>query len=125
MKKILLFKNYINRFIKHPLFSGGMIMVGGNMFVSVINYAYHLIMGRTLGPVNYGILASIYSILYLISVVPSSASISIIKFVSSAKSDVETYSIYRSLSNFVFYLAIILSSIFIFISPSIAKFLHI
>jgi len=125
MKNILFIKNSISKFIKHPLFLGGMVMVGGNMIVSVINYAYHLIMGRTLGPVNYGILASVYSILYLISVVPTSASVSIIKFVSSAKSDSETYSIYRSLSNFVFYLAIILSLIFIFLSPSIAKFLHI
>lgn len=95
------------------------------MAVNVINYGYHLIMGRVLGPVNYGVLASIYSILYLISVVPSSAGISIVKFISSAKSDGETYSIYKSLSRFVFYLASILSLVFIVSSPFIAKFLHI
>lgn len=95
------------------------------MVINVINYSYHLIMGRVLGPVDYGVLASIYSMLYLISVVPSSASISIIKFVSSAMSDGETYSIFKSLSRFVFYLALILSFAFIVLSPFVAKFLHI
>lgn len=95
------------------------------MVVNVINYGYHLIMGRALGPVNYGVLASIYSLLYLISVVPSSASISIVKFISSAESDGETYSIFKSLSRFVFYLASVLSLVFFVLSPFIARFLNI
>lgn len=95
------------------------------MVVNVINYAYHLIMGRVLGPVNYGVLASIFSILYLISVIPSSASISIVKFISSAKGDGEIYSIYNSLARFVFILAGITSLVFMILSPFFAKFLRI
>lgn len=100
-------------------------MVGGNMVVNAVNYAYHLIMGRVLGPVNYGVLASIFSILYLISVVPSSASVSIVKFISSAKGDGEVYSIYSSLARFVFILAGITSLVFMIFSPVVAKFLRI
>ena len=95
------------------------------MVVNVVNYGYHLIMGRVLGPVNYGVLASIFSILYLISVVPSSASISIVKFISSAKGNGEVYSIYNSLARFVFILAGISSLVFMIFSPVVAKFLRI
>ena len=100
-------------------------MVGGNMAVNVINYGYHLIMGRVLGPVDYGVLASIYSILYLVSVIPSSASVAIVKFISSAKNEGEVYSIYKSLSVFVLYLAIFMSVALFIFSPLIAGFLHI
>lgn len=100
-------------------------MVGGNMAVNVVNYGYHLVMGRVLGPVDYGVLASIYSILYLIGVIPSSASVAIVKFISSAKDESEVYSIYKALSVFVLYLAIFMSVGLFILSPLIADFLHI
>ena len=125
MKRISYIRHRISNVLRHPLFSGSLIMVGGNMVVNVVNYAYHLIMGRVLGPVNYGVLASIFSILYLISVVPSSASVSIVKFISSAKGNGEVYSVYRSLSRFVFILAGVTSLVFMTFSPFVAKFLRI
>lgn len=100
-------------------------MVGGNMAVNVINYGYHLIMGRVLGPVDYGVLASIYSILYLVSVIPSSTSVAIVKFISSAKNEGEVFSIYKALSVFVLYLAVFMSVTLFIFSPLIADFLHI
>jgi len=109
---------------KHPLFSGSAIMFVGNMGANVINYAYHLIMGRLLGPIGYGILASLYSILYLVSIIPSSASVSIVKFISSAK-DNELFSVYETIRKFIFKLAIVLALLVIVISPAISKFLHI
>ena len=60
-------------------------MVGGSMLSNVVNYLYHLAMGRILGPVDYGILASLFSIFYIIGIVPLSSSVSIVKFVSTAK----------------------------------------
>lgn len=95
------------------------------MVVNVINYGYHLLMGRILGPVDYGVLASLFSILYLISIVPSSASISIVKFVSSAKDRNEALSIYDSLAHFVYILAAVSSLLFVLFSPVVAKFLRI
>lgn len=117
--------NFINKIFKHPLFSGSLIMVGGTMGVNVINYAYHLIMGRVLGPVDYGVLASLYSLLYLVAVVPNSASVAIVKFISSAKSESEVASIYSNINKFVFKLALVLSVILLFISPLVSNFLHI
>lgn len=117
MKKI---KNLMN----HPLFSGSAIMFAGNMGANVINYGYHLIMGRVLGPVEYGILSSLYSILYLVSIIPSSASISIVKFISSAKDD-QIYSVYSQIMKIIFKLSIVMSFIILISSTLIAKFLHI
>ncbi|MCX6706186.1 MAG: oligosaccharide flippase family protein [Candidatus Woesebacteria bacterium] len=123
--KTLNLKKIFLRIFKHPLFSGGLIMVGGNMMVNVVNYIYHLVMGRVLGPVDYGILASVYSILYLVSIIPSSASVAIVKFISSAKGDKEVYSTYKSMSKLIFNIALICSIIILLFSPLIATFLHI
>lgn len=100
-------------------------MVGGSMAVNVVNYLYHVFMGRILGPADYGILASLYSIIYLVGIVPISASVAIVKFISSAKSETEVYSIYLALKKFVFFLALIVSLALLIASPFIAKFLNI
>lgn len=110
--------------IHHPLMSGSLIMVGGSMAANAINYLYHLLMGRVLGPVNYGVLASLYSIIYLIGVVPTSASVSIVKFISSAKNG-EEYSVYSSINKFVIKLALAASVVLLVISPFVANFLQI
>lgn len=114
----------IKTLINHPLFSGSAIMFVGNMGSNVINYAYHLIMGRLLGPIDYGILASLYSILYMVSIIPSSASVSIVKFISSSK-DTELYSMYESIRRLIFKLAIVLSLVMLLISPFVSNFLNI
>ena len=95
------------------------------MAVNAINYLYHLLMGRILGPVDYGVLASLYSVIYLIGIVPISTSVAIVKFISSAKNQKEVFQIYISLKKFIFHLAIVVSVIFFLFSPFIAGFLRI
>ncbi len=82
-------------------------------------------MGRVLGPVDYGVLASVYSILYIVSIIPSSASISIVKFISSAKDNKEKSEIYIAINRFVIRLALVLSVMMVFLSPFISRFLNI
>lgn len=125
MTQISTIKHQISGFMKHPLFSGSLIMIGGNMVVNVVNYVYHIIMGRLLGPVDYGVLASLYSILYITSIVPSSSSVAIVKFISSAKDTGETVSIYKSINRLMFYLAIGLAVVIVIFSPLASDFLHI
>lgn len=117
-------KKLVKKIVNHPLFSGSALVFAGNMGANVINYVYHLVFGRMLGPVDYGVLASLYSILYLVSIIPSSASISIVKFISTASNN-DLYSVYESIRRFVFKIAIGLSIFVIIISPTIVKFLHI
>lgn len=117
-------KEKIKNIINHPLFSGSAIVFVGNMGANIINYVYHLIMGRMLGPVEYGILASLYSILYLVSIIPSSASVAIVKFISSATEN-QVYSVYESLRKLIFKIAVGLSISMIITAPLLSNFLHI
>jgi len=117
--------NKIKSFVRHPLFSGSLVMVGGSLGVNAINYLYHLLMGRILGPVNYGILASIFSILYMVSIVPQSTSFTIVKFISSSKSKDEAATIYSSVNKFIFWFSIAVSLLIVLFSTSISRFLKI
>lgn len=118
-------KKYILNIYNNPLFSGSVIMIFGNMFANAVNYLYHILMGRMLGPVNYGVLASIYSILYLVSIIPASTSVAIVKFVSATKSESETYSVYKTISGYVFKFALVVSLLIFIFTPLISMFLNI
>lgn len=111
--------------ISHPLFSGSFVMVAGSMGVNVINYVYHVIMGRVLGPVSYGTLLSLYSILYLVSIIPMSTSVSIVKFISAAKNKKELVNIYSGVNRLILKIAIVSSILMVIASPAIANFLKI
>lgn len=115
----------IKDLIKHPLFSGSAILMVGSMVSNVINYVYHLLMGRILGPVDYGVLASLFSIFYIIGIIPSSGSFAITKFIASAKNEKELGETFKGIKKFVFKLSIILTLVFLISTPFIAKFLNI
>ena len=115
----------IKDLLKHPLFSGSFLMIGGSMAINVVNYVYHVVMGRILGPVDYGVLASIFSLLYIISIAPLSTSVAIVKFISSAKNTKEVSVIYYGIKNFIFKVAIGSSIVVLILSFPVAKFLHI
>lgn len=114
-----------NRILKHPLFSGSFLMIGGSMLVNVVNYVYHLTMGRILGPESYGVLASLFSILYITSIVPGSASLAIVKFISSAKDKRERTSIYNAIKSFILKLSLGAAAAIMVTSPFIASFLNV
>lgn len=115
----------LGAFISNPLFAGSMVMVGGSMASNVVNYFYHFIMGRVLGPVHYGTLASIFSILYIIAIVPLSTSVAIVKFISSAKTREEAAGFYSAVKKFIFKLAVISSLLLLLSTPIIKDFLHV
>jgi len=115
----------MKKFISHPLFSGSVMMIGGNMFANVINYLYQLTMSKRLGVVGYGELSSIFAIFYIVTVVPISASPSLIKFISSSKNHKEAVFIYNKINKIIFQLSIVLSIIVLLISPLLSIFLHV
>ncbi len=78
-------KKYFKQLITNPLFSGSAIMIFGSNFVSFINYLFHLVMGRMLGPASYGELAALIALIGLLGMIPASMSLVIVKYVSSAK----------------------------------------
>ena len=49
---------------RHSLIKGSAIVFGGTAIVNGLNYVFHLITGRMLGPEQYSILASLISLFH-------------------------------------------------------------
>lgn len=115
----------ISNILKHPLFSGSAIMVIGSNATNFLNYIYHLIMGRLLGPANYGELAALISLMGLLSILPGSINLVIIKYVSSAKNETDVISLISWLKARIVKVSLMLTFVILITSPLIASFLHI
>lgn len=111
--------------ITHPLFSGSAIMVLGSNSVNILNYIYHLVIGRMLGPAFYGELAALISLMGLLGIIPGSLSLVIIKYVSGAKNEREAAALIHWLKTKVAQTSLIFFIFIIVISPVLASFLHI
>ncbi len=110
--------------LTHPFFAGSALMILGSNFANFLAYVYHLVVGRMLGPADYGELVAFISVVSIITVSFNFLGLVIVKFSSSLGE--------KESSNFLIWLnkraiiAGILGSVFlIFTSPLIARFLHI
>lgn len=100
----------------------------GTGILSIGNYLYHVIMGRMLGPSEYGVLESIISFSYILSVPLLTLNLIIVKYVSSYKGKND----YTSISSFYAFLiqrflreGVVICLILILLSPFITSFLHL
>ncbi len=82
-------KQKIINSMKHPLISGSIVLFFGSMLGSVINFIFNLFMSRNLTVADYGILASLTSIISLAMVVSGSAVPMVVNFAAHyfAKND--------------------------------------
>ena len=117
-------KAYAKKIIKHPLFSGSMIMIIGSNFSNFIAWLYHFVISRVLSVPEYGELVSIISLLGLTTSIFSFINIVVMKFVSGAETKdlpklLNTFS--KKLKSF----GIITVLIYLLLSPAIAAFLKI
>lgn len=100
-------------------------MVIGSNSVSFINYLYHFVMGRMLGPVGYGELASLIAVIGLVGIIPGSVSLVIIKQVSSVKNELEINNLVGWFKAKIFLASVIFSISVLVASSFIASFLNI
>ncbi len=100
-------------------------MVIGSNSISMLNYVYHLILGRLLGPTNYGELVSLISLIGLLGIIPSSLNLVVVKYVSSAKDENEVNNLTDWLRSRIFKLSILFFLAIVLVSPVISSFLHI
>ena len=78
MKRIILHNlNRNEKLLKH-----GIIVLIGSLVTGFINFFYQIYMGRALGPVDYGILGALFSVVYIIMFSISPIGTVISKFVS-------------------------------------------
>lgn len=117
-----------SRIVKSEFFKASFWIFLATGFSNAGSYLYHLLMGRLLGPENYGILYSSISLLYDISIITLPFSFVIIKFISSYKGKGDK----NSISSFYYFLQTrfllyggILSILLLVLSPLITSFLHL
>jgi len=85
-------------------------------------------MGRMLGPVNYGVLASIISLAYILNIPMGMLNLVIVKFVSSfkGKRGLGTVAVlFKKITKIIFPLSLLFFLFFLIISPLILSFLHL
>lgn len=70
------------RFARHPVVRGSITVLGGSMIANIFAYAYHLVMGRILGPAAYGELAALLSLFYILNVPSAVIQTTLTKFFS-------------------------------------------
>lgn len=118
-------KKYLITAINNPIFSGSLVMIFGSNFTNFINYLFHLILGRSLGPTNYGELATLLTILGLISMIPTSLALVVVKFISSAQSKREVEVLIGSLNKKIYLLGLGLFLLTVILSFQLSQFLNI
>lgn len=121
-------KSLANEVFSHTLFRGSLVMFIGTTIVNVGNYFFHLLMGRSLGPSGYGILESMISSLYLMSIISATLSLVIVRYVSQAqgRGDVEAVALfYHWLKKRLIILGVIVSLVLTVFLHSWSSFLKI
>ncbi len=82
MKKYL---GFIREFSGHSVVKNSAIVMGGAMISNILAYLYHLIVGRILGPQQYGELAALLSLFYILNVPSTVVQTVLTKFFSILK----------------------------------------
>lgn len=111
-----------------PLISGSSVLFVGTMIANIGSYLYHLLMGRMLGPSDYGTLASLISLLYLLSIPVFALCLVVVKFVSTFKGQknlgiIKRFFLRLNKKIFLFGLGGVL--LFLLLTPFLTSFLHL
>ena len=121
-------KDNFQKLFKNQLVAGSFVLFAGTAVSNFGNYLYHLLMGRMLGPIDYGILASLISLTYLFNIPMGTLGLVVVKYVSALRGRREFGGIayfYSWLNKKVTILALAGFFLLIIISPWLASFLHL
>jgi O-antigen/teichoic acid export membrane protein len=110
--------------IGHPLFSGSAVMVFGSNIANFFAYIYHLIIGRYLGPEEYGELAATITFIGMVVSIFSFLGVVIVKF-TSASNENERQNIIGWFSKISLYLALGVTFALVLLTPVLSDFFHI
>jgi O-antigen/teichoic acid export membrane protein len=61
-------RNLLHKNTKSPFVRNTVIVMGGSVIANVLAYGYHVVIGRILGPVQYGELGALLSLFYILNV---------------------------------------------------------
>lgn len=110
------------------ILKSGILFLIGAVAGSLFNYLYHLSMGRMLGPFDYGILGSLFAIIYLSIFATTAFNLTMSKFSAELHGKNKKHLINVLIRKSIISIAIvgfILLILFILISPFIERFLNL
>ena len=122
------FQDLLKRFFKSKLFVGSFVMTLGTGFGGGLNYVYHLLMGRMLGPADYGVLASLISLAYILSIPLGTFTLVMVKFVSllKGKKDFDSISsLFKVITKKILPLSLFAFLVLLLLTPLVTSFLHL
>ncbi|MBI4039333.1 oligosaccharide flippase family protein [Candidatus Daviesbacteria bacterium] len=108
--------------------SGNFLMFFGAMFLNAGGYIYHFLMIRFLGPQDYGALAALFSILYILIAPAMVLNAVVVRFVAQAfgRDDIDFIaSFFSQLTRYIFLIGGTITLVFIAASAQIGHFLNI
>lgn len=114
----------ITKIFQNHLFANSLIMIIGSNFANFLNYVYHLLVGRLLGPIGYGELAGILSLIGLLTILPGSFNLVVTKFISSTDDKKELGSLINWVTKFSFLLGGILAFLVFISSAFLTQFFN-
>lgn len=104
------------------------IVFGATSIANVINFFYNIIIGRVLGPSEYGILATMISLLYISGAITGTIHTSSTRFAAALKAESNFFKIKRLLNlitiRFLIFTSLIFLLLLIFLKP-ITNFLNL
>lgn len=115
------------KIFKNQLLQGSFVLFIGSALASFGNYLYHLLMGRMLGPIDYGVLASLISLAYLFNIPIGTLNMVVVKYVSQLRGKKELAKInylYAWLTKKLLLFSVTGCLLLVIASPLMAAFLH-
>jgi O-antigen/teichoic acid export membrane protein len=110
------------------LLKHGTLMFIATSVVNVMNWVFHIYMGRALGPVGYGVLASLLSLLMIVSVPAGSLQAVITRYVARFRAKNQYGQIRYFLTRLmqrIFWYCLLAFLLFVLLSGIIASFLRV
>lgn len=110
---------------RHPLFSGSAVMIVGSNFSNFLAYLYHLVIGRLLGPSNYGELVAFISIVSILTMIVSFFGLVVAKFVSMSNTHDEAKAFISWIKYKAFVVGAVVGLIILILTPLLSDFLKV
>jgi O-antigen/teichoic acid export membrane protein len=121
-------KHTATKAFKHPLIYGSMILVSGGLFANFFNFLFNLFMSRQLSVTDYGILASIVSLITFPTLIVTAVNPVIIRFAGDyfAKGEITLLrGLYKKFLTFLVLCGTVVFILFLLFLPQISQFFHI
>lgn len=121
-------KQHAKNLIKHPLIFGSGILVFGNLLANFFNFLFNLFISRSLTVAEYGIFASVMSIIAFPVLIGSAINPVVVRFAGdyfAKKNFALLRGLYLQIKKLLLFIGIIVFLIFLFFIPALGSFFHI